>query len=1161
MSASKPVFFDPHGHRARWVSRLAAGLIAVVALMLAVLVFSAFAAPQLPALPLAAVRQVFHSRPAPRARHEPVAPRRLPAPSPGSAGALRYGFYVNWDDNAFVSLERNATRLDVLVPEWKHLAGPGGALRDDDPAKEAQVRAWLKANAPNVRLTPLVNNFDSRTQTWDAAGAAAMLADPAARARFEDGLLAYVRQGSDAGLHLDLEQVGPASQPAYLKLVRDLAARLHAEGRVLDVSVPVDEEGADWRALSAAADHLVLMAYDENSGDGDPGPVAGQGWFEGALAKRLATLDASKFVVAIGSYGYDWAGPGKGHEVTVQEAWQVAQDSRADVHFDPKALIPSFGYREQDGVDHQVWFLDAASGFNQARAALDQGVGGLALWRMGSEDPGVWSWFSRGRVPDEAAVGQMKTLQAGYDIVYEGEGEALRVTGEPRAGRRSLDYDAGEGLITDEAVQAYPQALTLARWGKRTDKVAALTFDDGPSPVWTPKILDILKARKVPATFFVIGAAGEDEPGLMKRIVAEGHDIGSHTYTHPNIGQIPTEQAKLELNATERLFEAVLGVRPVLFRPPYAEDVEPATVDDARVLGLATEMGYTSLGLHVDSQDWQRPGVAAIVRNAVSGIERGDGSVILMHDSGGDRAQTVGALPMIIQRLRADGYRFVTTHELLGLRRSDIMAPIPASQQGEASLDRIGFDAVRGFNRFLAAAFVIGLTLGALRFLFVFVLALVQARRDRRRRGLTGPIPALAVIVPAYNERAVVCATVRSVLAAEPKDAAGFQVVVVDDGSSDDTAQVVRAVLGDDPRVRLVVKENGGKASALAAGLRATDAEVVVVIDADTVLEPDALGLLGRHFADPAVGAVAGNARVGNRVTLLTRFQALEYLTSQNLDRRAFEVLNAIPVVPGAIGGWRRGALLAAGGFDGDTLAEDADATLKLQRLGWRVLYEPAAVAWTEAPEKLKPFMKQRFRWMFGTLQAAFKRHTGAKTARSRRLNALVRTNVVLFQIVFPLISPVMDLLLVVSLISAAAAAVMHPADPAPSGAVLAISFYLIFQLVELAGAAIAFLLEGDEDWRLLGLVLVQRFCYRQLLYVTACRAVMAAVKGQAVGWNKLERTARTLGGPSEQRAAKEQQRHAEIDHQPGHIDQGGDKGGRGAGRIEAKALEHEGQH
>jgi cellulose synthase/poly-beta-1,6-N-acetylglucosamine synthase-like glycosyltransferase/peptidoglycan/xylan/chitin deacetylase (PgdA/CDA1 family)/spore germination protein YaaH len=1110
----KPVFFDPGGRRGVWASRLAAGLIGLVAVLAAILIVSAMVAPTLPALPLRAVRAAFHPGATPKAPREPAL-RKLPAPSPGSAGALRYGFFVNWDDNAFVSLERNAGKLDVLVPEWLHLAGPDGSIRPDDPARQLRTRAWLKANAPAVRITPLVNNFDSRTQAWDAKGAAAMLADANARRRFEDGLLAYVGRTGDAGLHLDLEDIAPASQPAFLTLVRELSARLHAQGRVLDVSMPVDAEGADWRGLAGAADHITLMAYDENSSEGDPGPVASQGWFEAALSRRLADLDASKFVVALGSYGYDWTGPGKGHEVTVQEAWQAAVDSEADVAFDPKALNPAFGYREDDGSSHQVWFLDAASGFNQARAALDQGVGGLALWRMGSEDPGVWSWFARGRTPDAVAAADMRRLQAGYDIVYQGEGEALRVTGKPQAGSRTFDYDAAEGLITDEAVTAFPRALTLTRWGRRTDTVAALTFDDGPSPVWTPKILDILKAQGVPATFFVIGSAGEDQPGLMKRIVAEGHDLGSHTYTHPNIGQIPTAQARMELNATERLFEAVLGVRPVLFRPPYAEDVEPSTVDDARVLGLATQLGYTSVGLHVDSNDWRKPGVAAIVDNTVRGIERGDGSVVLMHDSGGDRAQTVAALPIVIRRLKADGYRFVTLHDLLGLQRADVMPRVPAEQRLQAGLEQLAFGAVRGFNGFVAACFVVGLVMGAARFLFVFILALIQARRDRRRRSLGGPLPSLAVIVPAYNEQTVVAATVRSVLAAAPPGLEDFEVVVVDDGSSDDTAGVVRREFAGDPRVRLIVKANGGKASALAAGIAATRAEVVVVIDADTVLAPEALGLLARRFGDPAVGAVAGNARVGNRVTLMTRFQALEYLTSQNLDRRAFEVLNAIPVVPGAIGGWRRTALLAAGGFDGDTLAEDADATLKIQRLGWRVLYEPAAIAWTEAPEGVRPFMKQRFRWMFGTLQAAFKHHAGEKAPQARRLDLMVRTNVVLFQIVFPLISPAMDLLLVASVLSAAFAAVMHPAEAAPSGAVLAIAFYLVFQLIELAGAAMAFVLEGDEDWRLLGLVLLQRFCYRQLLYVTAVRAVMAAVKGQAVGWNKLERTARPMGGAS----------------------------------------------
>jgi peptidoglycan-N-acetylglucosamine deacetylase len=640
--------------------------------------------------------------------------------------------------------------------------------------------------------------------------------------------------------------------------------------------------------------------------------------------------------------------------------------------------------------------------------------------------------------------------------------------------------------------------------------MVALTFDDGPDPEWTPGVLDALQAAHAPATFFLIGGNALAHPDLVRRIVAEGHDIGSHSFTHPNIAELPDSLAKVELNASERALEAITGVRPLLFRPPYAEDIEPETIDDARIVDLASRLGYTTLGLRVDPNDWQRPGAQAIADATVEQVERGQGHVVLLHDSGGERSETIAAIPQIVTRLRADGYQFVTAHELLDLPRAALMAPAPETSPGVA-LERFAFGAVSDGEAALGGLFVIGLVLGFARFAIIAALAARQAMQRRHRPASRVPLPSMTVIVPAYNEEKVVVETVRSILhedrSAFPKD--GFEILVVDDGSTDATFANARAAFAKEAVVRVCTKPNGGKASAINFGLARAQGAVVVIIDADTILDANALPLLARHFEDPAIGAVAGNAKVSNRVNLITRFQSLEYITSQNLDRRAFEAINAIGVVPGAIGAWRRVALEAIGGFATDTLAEDADATIALQRRGWRVRYEPDAVARTEAPETLAAFLKQRLRWMFGTLQAAFK-HRGALTQTgSRRLGWTLLPNVLVFQVFFPLISPVMDLLLAASVVAGGVSLVMHPGGAIPSGLGQSVMFYLVFQAIELAGAAMGFLFDKAEDWRLLPLAILQRFCYRQLIYFTALRALLAALRGGVMEWGKLARTAR----------------------------------------------------
>ncbi|MBU6374329.1 MAG: glycosyltransferase [Alphaproteobacteria bacterium] len=1045
--------------------------------------------------------------PPPRAVAEP----RVAPISSHPGDAARYAFFVNWDDNSFVSLKRNATGLDVLAPEWMHLAGADGAIRADDPIKEARVRAWLAAHAPRLAITPLVNNYDSATQSWDGRSVARLAADPAARARFVAAVTASVATTRDRGVHLDFEQVPEAAMPDYARLIDELGAALHTQGRTLDVSVPVDDESIPFARLARSADHLVLMAYDEHTTDADPGPLASQGWFERTLDRRFAALPDGKLIVAIGSYAYDWRGSGHGVELTMQEAWQAARDSDSRVAFDAEALAPTFAYLDDSGRRHEVWALDAATAYNQTAAALAMKPAGVALWRLGSEDPGVWSFFARGRHPDAAALAGMRDMHAGYDLVYDGDGEALRVTGAEEPGARRFTQDPADGLILSEAIDRLPEATTLTRWGATRDKTVALTFDDGPDPEWTPAVLDALKAAQAPATFFLIGGNAVAHPELVRRIVAEGHDIGSHSFTHPNISELPDALAEVELNTTERALESITGLRPLLFRPPYAEDIEPETIDDTRIVDLASRLGYTTLGLRVDPGDWRSPGVDTIVDETVRQVEQGEGHVVLLHDSGGDRSQTIAAIPQIVRKLRADGYRFVTAHDLLGLPRDAVMPTAPLASPAVV-LERSAFWAVSDAEALVTATFLTGLALGLLRFAIIALLAVAQVMRRRRSARAIGraALPSLSVIVPAYNEEKVVVETVRSILHSDrARLMAGFEVIVVDDGSKDGTLDAARSAFAGDHAVRVMTKPNGGKASAINFGVAQARGEIVVVIDADTILEPAALERLAAHFADTRVGAVAGNAKVGNRVNLLTRFQALEYITSQNLDRRAFETVQAISVVPGAIGAWRAKALREIGGFATDTLAEDADATIELQRRGWRVEYEPRAIARTEAPETMRAFLKQRLRWMFGTLQAAYKHRAALTTPGARRLGWTLLPNVLVFQVVFPLISPVMDGLLAASLFGAAVSLAMHPGGALPSGFGQALAFYALFQLVELAGGALSFAFDTGEDWRLLPLVIVQRFCYRQLLYFTAVRALLAAARGGVMEWGKLARMAR----------------------------------------------------
>jgi cellulose synthase/poly-beta-1,6-N-acetylglucosamine synthase-like glycosyltransferase/peptidoglycan/xylan/chitin deacetylase (PgdA/CDA1 family)/spore germination protein YaaH len=1111
----RPVFFDSTGRRRLIVSAVTWAGGTLLGVLTACLIVTSLFGPALPGFARLSVPRELSSQrlSAPASKDEPAygASQLRAAAIDGARTAQRYAYLVNWDDNSFSSLRRNARALDYLIVEWLHLEGAAGDLAQDAPAKQALVMDWLKTNAADLKVLPSVNNYDEGRARWDTAAVEAMLTSAAARSNFAVALDRFVTQGRYAGLVLDLEEIPTRAQADYVKLVRELADMFNGRDLQLLVALPPEGLAYDHAGLAAAADALILMSYDEHTEKGAPGPLASQGWFETVLAQHLKNIPADKLIVSVGSYGYDWPQGKAAQEISVQEAWELLEESRASLNFDAKALNPTFSYLDDAAkAPHQVWYLDAVTAYDQIAVTLPARPRGLALWRLGTEDPSIWSVLGRGRLADGYARNEIKTLRAGYDVLYKGKGEVLSASGVLQEGTRQISHNVFSNLITGQQIVAFPKATTITRWGAGSDKVLSLTFDDGPDPRYTPKILDILAEKGVQATFFIVGSAGALNTELLERIYREGHEIGNHTFTHLNTTIASPERLAFEINATQRLIESTVGARTTLFRAPYGDDLEPQTIDAAQALTLAGSLGYLSIGMDIDPKDWRRPLASQIVTATIEQAAKGDGKVILLHDAGGIRTATVEALPQIIDKLREAGFRFVPVHELLGLSRDEVMPRIGPEDAWITTSNYAGFAFFKGMNSFLTVFFYVGITLGTVRLLWVAGFALVHVRRERRRQHQRWMPASVAVLIPAYNEEKVICNSIHALLASTERD---FKIIVIDDGSSDATADVVRRTFAASQRVSVLTKANGGKWAALNYGLAHTDAEVVVTLDADTQFEPDALRWLVRHFVDPKVAAVAGAAIVGNQINLITRFQALEYVTNQNLDRRALEVVNGITVVPGAIGAWRRSTLLDVGGFLPDTLAEDSEATVRLARGDWKVLYEPRAAARTEAPETIRSFMKQRLRWMFGTLQVACKNLPAVWRARPIGLGLFGLPNIIVFQFVFTLIAPAMDLMLLWSLISGVNNYVSGPADAVfPSPALRTVgAYWLYFQILEVATAALAIAIEhrGRTMWRLLPLLVLQRFCYRQLLYVTALRAALAALKGHMLGWNKLIRTGR----------------------------------------------------
>ncbi|MFD8815231.1 bifunctional polysaccharide deacetylase/glycosyltransferase family 2 protein [Streptomyces sp. NPDC059627] len=613
----------------------------------------------------------------------------------------------------------------------------------------------------------------------------------------------------------------------------------------------------------------------------------------------------------------------------------------------------------------------------------------------------------------------------------------------------------------------------------------ALTFDDGPDPVWTPRILDVLRRNHVHATFFVVGTQVVAHPELVRRIVAEGHQIGIHTFTHPDLSRLAPWQRSLELRETQLAVAGAADVTTALLRPPYSSESDALDDADWSVLKQADTAGYVTVLSTLDAEDWQRPGTARVLANATPHGRAGQ--IVLMHDAGGDRSQTVAALNTLIPRLKAQGFRFSTVGAAVGMAAPVRPAGPGDHLQGIALIKmlQLGDWTIRLLGVLMYAA-------GAISVLRAAVV-LVAAHRHRRLRAgrrarpwgppVTEPV---SVIVPAYNESAGIEAAVRSLVASDHP----VEIIVVDDGSTDGTADLVEA-LGL-PGVRVIRQRNAGKPAALNTGLAAATCDLVVMVDGDTVFEPGTVRTIVQPFADPQVGAVSGNAKVVNRGGLLGRWQHIEYVIGFNLDRRLFDLAECMPTVPGAVGAFRRRALLALGGVSDVTLAEDTDLTMALCRAGWRVVYEEGAVAWTEAPASLGALWRQRYRWCYGTLQAMWK-HRGAlvQSGAAGRLGRRGLLYLLLFQVLLPLLAPVVDVFALYGLVFL---------DPLRITAL-----WLAFLLLQLLMGLYAFRLDGERPGPLWSLPL-QQLVYRQLMYLVVIQSVFTAVSGSRLRWQRMER-------------------------------------------------------
>ncbi len=659
------------------------------------------------------------------------------------------------------------------------------------------------------------------------------------------------------------------------------------------------------------------------------------------------------------------------------------------------------------------------------------------------------------------------------------QGLSTRTTGPSRtpvggqtpgvlAGARSILSWNGKRLASREAPP-----------GRRV----ALTFDDGPDPRWTPRVAAVLRRLHVPATFFAVGSKVVRYPALVRSLHRQGFELGNHTFTHVDLASVGPWERRAQITLTESALEAAVGVGTRLIRPPYSSVPAAVTASQARVYGDLASHGYLIVLSNFDGEDWRRPGVGAIVRAATP---RSSGGIVLLHDGGGDRSETVAAVERLVPRLRARGFRFVTVSQLAGLSRAEVEIVPGRWDRVRGDLLMNTLAAARWTTAVLAVLLLIVTGLFVVRMALLFILARRHAR-EVRARPAEPFMPPVSIVIPAFNEAVGIERAVESLAASDYPD---FEVIVVDDGSTDGTAALVER-LGL-PQVAVVRQKNAGKPAALNRGLAAARHDVVVMVDADTVFETHTLDRLVRPLSDPGVGAVSGNTKVGNRRGVLGSWQHIEYVMGFNLDRRLYDLLECMPTVPGAIGAFRRRALDEVGGISEATLAEDTDVTIALGRAGWRVVYAEDARAWTEAPSSLAALWRQRYRWCYGTLQAAWKHRAALWRSGEQRIGRRGLPYLILFQVTLPLLAPLIDVFSIYGLFFL--------------GAPWVAAYWGVFTGLQLALGWYAFRLDGESPWPLIAMPL-QQLVYRQLMYLVAIESVLTALSGARLGWLSSDRT------------------------------------------------------
>jgi len=1017
---------------------------------------------------------------------------------PSTPGEIRAAFFDDTDFDGLKSFRENAADLTHILPYWYTLTSVELEVNDASNEEISQ-----EARSYGVKVIPVLSNL--RNDVWQSEPVEELLRQgEEAQSQFIEKMIERLVSIEAAGLLIDWEELDPVYQADLSTFLARFHQRMAESDLELWLAIPLSPDITlfDFVELRNSVDRFLALSVDENGQGDDPGPIASLPWYTDWVKALIKLTYPGQWIGSIPSYGYDWEVGKDPLVISFPESLSRAKFAELDsVTSADVARYPNFSYFE-NGAQHSVYFSDASTFYNHRRVLHENGFAGYAISDIGREDPAIWKLIDAplsGRFNESDGQGMsdlltsIETIPTSGTISHIGRGDILLPTDGNTPGKRTFKLDKS-GFLT-VSYQSFPEQPTIYHIGNLVHSMVSLTFDDGPDPEWTPAVLAILRAEGVTATFFVTGENAQEHPELLKRIVSEGHELGNHSFSHPNLSEASISRIKLELNSTQRVIESTIGRSVVLFRPPYNADTLPHALEDFTPLIVASQLGYVPITESIDTEDWDLSSPEVLLQRVKE--RRSSGSVVLLHDGGGDRSRTVAALPAIIRYLRLRGDQIVPLKTLIGTtqlgKEFEILPPLASKDSIWARIiSQFGLEVMHVLHQAIYFLVCIGLVLVIGRIAVILTLAILHKRRELRAGSGSLPssaAPAVSIVIAAYNETRVIVDTLTAIL--RSSYSGELEIIVVDDGSSDDTASKVRAFALSHPSVRLISQQNRGKSHALNAAIAVASHDYIITLDADTLISASTIPELVVLFQDERVGAVSGHVKVGNAYSWLTKFQDIEYLMGFHLDRRAYDYLGGHIVVPGAVSAWRKSALVEMGYFSTDTLAEDTDATLALQRCGYLIRYASRALGFTEVPDTVRVLIRQRVRWAFGTMQCAWKHRSLIGSTKVPVLGFLLLPAMWIFNFLLAAMGPIVDFLFVLALFDFASAQVF-----------VMLAIFLAF---ESCMAACACYMEGVPLWRA-ALMVPSRVVYRPILSVALWLAILRVLRGAWVGWGKQER-------------------------------------------------------